>query len=205
MAKGMFIIQGNLCSERVRIGRALQSPPMTQEESGPEDPTHGGGRYDEAYHLPHREEPTPRLRRRAAGSWQKPWGVSMEWLVGDSDEVLDPHQRKSERKGAGRKGPAPFLRLHLHKPPAGGLVQTGLLALDFHQVPPSHLPGGGGLAPGSLPAVLHVVHLARGQHDFLRPHAPVDVVVWPPLPRIVSGGRCLSCGHNSSQIRIYVR
>ena len=32
MAKGMFIIQGNLCSERVRIGRALQSPPMTQED-----------------------------------------------------------------------------------------------------------------------------------------------------------------------------
>jgi transcriptional regulator with XRE-family HTH domain len=27
----MFAIQGNLCGERVRIGRALHKPPLTQE------------------------------------------------------------------------------------------------------------------------------------------------------------------------------
>ena len=40
------------------------------------------------------KEPTPRLRRRAGGSWQKPLGVSMEWLVGDSDEVSIPPTKK---------------------------------------------------------------------------------------------------------------
>ena len=28
----MFIIKGNLCADRVRLGRALQKPPMTQED-----------------------------------------------------------------------------------------------------------------------------------------------------------------------------
>ena len=32
MAKNMFIIKGNLCAERVRLARALQKPPITQEE-----------------------------------------------------------------------------------------------------------------------------------------------------------------------------
>lgn len=32
MAKSMFLIPGNLCADRVRLGRALQKPPMTQED-----------------------------------------------------------------------------------------------------------------------------------------------------------------------------
>lgn len=32
MGKSMFTIKGNICSERVRLGRALQKPPITQEE-----------------------------------------------------------------------------------------------------------------------------------------------------------------------------
>ena len=32
MTKSMFLIQGNLCAERVRLGRALHKPPLTQEE-----------------------------------------------------------------------------------------------------------------------------------------------------------------------------
>ncbi|MBQ3528608.1 MAG: helix-turn-helix transcriptional regulator [Clostridia bacterium] len=32
MAKSMFTIKGNICSERVRLGRALQKPPMTQDD-----------------------------------------------------------------------------------------------------------------------------------------------------------------------------
>ena len=27
-----FLIQGNICGERVRLGRAMQKPPMTQED-----------------------------------------------------------------------------------------------------------------------------------------------------------------------------
>lgn len=32
MGKSMFLIEGNLCGERVRLGRAMHKPPLTQEE-----------------------------------------------------------------------------------------------------------------------------------------------------------------------------
>lgn len=32
MAKTMFLIKGNICGDRVRLGRAMQKPPMTQED-----------------------------------------------------------------------------------------------------------------------------------------------------------------------------
>lgn len=32
MAKMMFTIPGNICGERVRLGRAMQKPPMKQED-----------------------------------------------------------------------------------------------------------------------------------------------------------------------------
>lgn len=32
MGRILFLILGNICGERVRLGRALQKPPITQEE-----------------------------------------------------------------------------------------------------------------------------------------------------------------------------
>ena len=32
MAKSLFLIRGNICADRVRLGRALQKPPMTQDD-----------------------------------------------------------------------------------------------------------------------------------------------------------------------------
>ena len=32
MAKTMFLIKGNICGDRVRLGRAMQKPPMRQED-----------------------------------------------------------------------------------------------------------------------------------------------------------------------------
>lgn len=32
MAKNMFLIPGNICGDRVRLGRAMHKPPMTQED-----------------------------------------------------------------------------------------------------------------------------------------------------------------------------
>ena len=32
MAKSLFLIKGNICADRVRLGRALQKPPMTQDD-----------------------------------------------------------------------------------------------------------------------------------------------------------------------------
>ena len=32
MPKTMFLIRGNICGAKIRIGRALHNPPLTQEE-----------------------------------------------------------------------------------------------------------------------------------------------------------------------------
>lgn len=32
MAKNMFLIPGNICGDRVRLGRAMHKPPMTQDD-----------------------------------------------------------------------------------------------------------------------------------------------------------------------------
>ena len=32
MAKRMFLMEGNLCGDRVRLGRAMQKPPVRQED-----------------------------------------------------------------------------------------------------------------------------------------------------------------------------
>ena len=31
MARNLFLVKGNICGERVRLGRALHKPPLTQE------------------------------------------------------------------------------------------------------------------------------------------------------------------------------
>lgn len=32
MASKKFLIEGNICGDRIRLGRAMQKPPMTQED-----------------------------------------------------------------------------------------------------------------------------------------------------------------------------
>ena len=63
MGKSMFTIKGNLCSERVRLGRALQKPPITQEELAKKASVYGDGGYDSIDNLPDREKPAACLRR----------------------------------------------------------------------------------------------------------------------------------------------
>ena len=93
MAKGMFIISGNLCADRVRLGRALQNPPMTQEDLARKIQLMG--EEDMTKLIISRIEKNQRhvcdaeLRVLA-----KALGVSMEWLVGDSDEVSIPPTKK---------------------------------------------------------------------------------------------------------------
>lgn len=91
MAKSMFIIQGNLCAERVRLGRALQLPPMTQEDLARKIQLMG--EVDMTKLIISRIEQNQRhvcdaeLRILA-----KALGVAMEWLVGDADQVtIPPH------------------------------------------------------------------------------------------------------------------
>ena len=86
MSKSMFTIKGNLCSERVRLGRALQKPPITQEELAKKLQFMG------------MEDMTPLIISRIEKNQRhvcdgelrmiaKALEVSMEWLVGDSDEI----------------------------------------------------------------------------------------------------------------------
>ena len=86
MGKSMFTIKGNLCSERVRLGRALQKPPITQEELAKKLQFMG------------MEDITPLIISRIEKNQRhvcdgelrmiaKALEVSMEWLVGDSDEI----------------------------------------------------------------------------------------------------------------------
>lgn len=84
VAKGMFIIKGNICSERVRLGRALQKPPITQEElaqrinlMGVEDMTQ--------LIISRIEKNQRHVCDAELHILAKALNVSMEWLVGDSD------------------------------------------------------------------------------------------------------------------------
>ena len=85
MTKNMFIIKGNLCAERVRLARALQNPPITQEELAQKIQLMGV--EDMTKLIISRIEKNQRhvcdaeLRVLA-----KALGVTMEWLVGDADE-----------------------------------------------------------------------------------------------------------------------
>lgn len=86
MGKSMFTIKGNICSERVRLGRALQKPPITQEELAKK--LQFMGMEDMTTLIISRIEKNQRhvcdgeLRMIA-----KALNVTMEWLVGDCDDI----------------------------------------------------------------------------------------------------------------------
>jgi len=85
MARQQFLIKGNICGERVRLGRALQKPPMKQEDLAREIQLMG-------------MEITPLMISRIEQNKRhvcdaelrmlaKALHVSMDWLCGDSDEI----------------------------------------------------------------------------------------------------------------------
>lgn len=86
MGKSMFAIKGNICSERVRLGRALQKPPITQDELAKK--IQFMGMENMTTLIISRIEKNQRhvcdaeLRMIA-----KALDVTMDWLVGDSDDV----------------------------------------------------------------------------------------------------------------------
>ena len=76
-----FLIQGNICGERVRLGRAMQKPPMRQEDLAREINLMG-------------MEITPLIISRIEKNQRhvcdaelrmlaKALGVTMDWLCGD--------------------------------------------------------------------------------------------------------------------------
>ena len=86
MAKTMYIASGNICSERVRLGRALNNPPLSQEDLAVKIQMLGYENMTKT--IISRIEQNKRhvcdieLRAIALAL-----NVSMEWLVGDEKLV----------------------------------------------------------------------------------------------------------------------
>ncbi len=85
MSKSMFLIKGNICADRVRLGRALQKPPMTQDDLARKIQLNG---MEITPLIISRIEKNQRHvcdaeLRAIAGAL----GVTMDWLCGDSDEI----------------------------------------------------------------------------------------------------------------------
>ena len=86
MAVRRFLIEGNLCGDRVRLGRAMQKPPMRREDLAREINLMG-------------MEITPLIISRIEKNQRhvcdaelrmlaKALGVTMEWLCGEGDIKL---------------------------------------------------------------------------------------------------------------------
>lgn len=84
MAKTMFLIKGNVCGDRVRLGRAMHKPPLRQEDLAREINLMG-------------MEITPLIISRIEKNQRhvcdaelkmlaKALGVTMDWLCADEDE-----------------------------------------------------------------------------------------------------------------------
>ncbi len=87
MSKKSFLIKGNICGERIRLGRALQKPPITQEELARKINLMGF-------------EITPLIISRIEKNQRhvcdaellilaNALGVSMEWLCGEGKDLID--------------------------------------------------------------------------------------------------------------------
>lgn len=85
MAKNLFLVKGNICAERVRLGRALHKPRLTQEDLARKMQLMG-------------MEMTPLIISRIEKNQRhvcdaelrmlaKALGVSMDWLCGDDNEI----------------------------------------------------------------------------------------------------------------------
>lgn len=85
MAKTLFSISGNLCGQRIRLGRALQKPPITQEELARRINFMG---YDMSGLILSRIEQNKRhVIDAELLVISRALGVSMEWLCGDGDDL----------------------------------------------------------------------------------------------------------------------
>ena len=85
MNRTLFLVEGNICGDRVRLARALQNPPIQQQELAVKIQLLG---MDMTPAIISRIERNQRhvcdaeLRMLA-----KALGVTMDWLCGDSDDM----------------------------------------------------------------------------------------------------------------------
>lgn len=85
MAKSLFMIKGNICANRVRLGRALQKPPMTQDDLARKMQLMG---MDITPLIISRIEKNQRhVCDAELKMLAKALGVTMEWLCGDGEDI----------------------------------------------------------------------------------------------------------------------
>ena len=85
VAKSMFLIKGNICADRVRLGRALQKPPMTQDDLARKIQFMG---MDMTPLIISRIEKNQRhVCDAKLKVLAKALGVSMDWLCGEGADI----------------------------------------------------------------------------------------------------------------------
>lgn len=88
MSRKSFLISGNICGERVRLGRALQKPPFKQEDLACKINFMG---YEITPTIISRIEKNQRhVCDAELQILAKALGVTMEWLCGDGDALVEP-------------------------------------------------------------------------------------------------------------------
>ena len=85
MGKSMFLIKGNICGERVRLGRALQKPPMTQEDLAKEIQFMGVENMT-ALIISRIEKNQRHVCDGELVMLSKALNVSLDWLCGTTDD-----------------------------------------------------------------------------------------------------------------------
>lgn len=79
-----FIIKGNICGSRVRLGRALQEPPLTQEELAQKLQFLGYTGFTKAI-ISRIEKSSRHVIDVELLAISKALGVSIEWLLKETD------------------------------------------------------------------------------------------------------------------------
>ena len=86
MARNLFLIKGNICAERIRLARALQKPPMTQEDLARKIQFMG---MDMTTIIISRIEKKQRhICDAELLALSKALNVSMDWLCGEGEELV---------------------------------------------------------------------------------------------------------------------
>ena len=83
--KSMFTMKGNVCSDRVRLGRAMQQPPLTQEELAKKIQLTTGLEITKII-ISRIEKGERHVIDQELRLIAKTLNVSMDWLVGDTDK-----------------------------------------------------------------------------------------------------------------------
>lgn len=85
MEKTMFMIKGNICGDRVRLGRAMQKPPLTQQGLANKINFMGGVEITKTI-ISRIEKGERHVVDAELKILAQALNVSMEWLVEDTDD-----------------------------------------------------------------------------------------------------------------------